>query len=329
MARIRATISEEVVAKLEEFGGKRWTKGECDRIYFSASKLGVKTRRISSTRIASVEEWQPVFVDAEDNEQGFLNWYKGEPGIDFEKSVAVFKVWVDLKQGIANCYSGRRGEDTVGCFLASRAAELLRRAKVACGIDLVKEQADAKAQAEALEKQRIADWKQWCAENPDNLFAQALNSLNTTSEETSETTSIIEIPLDKLTNQAFENISCITKAYEYLLGKATGFTGLEATSEKLVFAGMDATNDAHRLLVDYLVKFAMHQKQVRARETLKPDNEKFAFRTWLLRMGWKGRETSKLRMSLYKGLNGNTAFCTAESKTRWVEKHGKRNAKGE
>ena len=54
-----------------------------------------------------------------------------------------------------------------------------------------------------------------------------------------------------------------------------------------------------------------------------PENEKFAFRSWLTKLGWKGSEGKMERNLLYKNLNGNTAFCTEESKIRWEAKHKK------
>ena len=123
------------------------------------------------------------------------------------------------------------------------------------------------------------------------------------------------------------NLKALTHNYEFLLGKATGFTEVKLMKGKLVFLGMNSDNEAHKLLAEFLVRFATSQKQIKTRETLRPDNERFAFRTWLIRLGWKGRETSKLRVSLYKKLSGNSAFCTESSKTRWLEKHGKRSTK--
>ena len=54
-----------------------------------------------------------------------------------------------------------------------------------------------------------------------------------------------------------------------------------------------------------------------------PENEKFAFRSWLTKLGWKGSEGKMERNLLYRNLNGNTAFCTEESKIRWDAKHKK------
>ena len=54
-----------------------------------------------------------------------------------------------------------------------------------------------------------------------------------------------------------------------------------------------------------------------------PENEKFAFRSWLTKLGWKGAEGKMERNLLYRNLDGNTAFCTEESKIRWEAKHKK------
>ena len=62
----------------------------------------------------------------------------------------------------------------------------------------------------------------------------------------------------------------------------------------------------------------LHKVQIK-----QPENEKFVFRTWLTRLGWKGSEGKLERNLLYRNLNGNTAFCTEESKIRWEAKHKK------
>ena len=148
-----------------------------------------------------------------------------------------------------------------------------------------------------------------------------------TSEEQIEATTELAIDNPLQSTEQLDNLKALLHNYEFLLGKATGFTELKVAKGKLVFLGMDGSDEAHKLLVEFLVRFATEKKQIKTRETLRPDNERFAFRTWLIRLGWKGRETSKLRVSLYKKLSGNSAFCTESSKTRWMEKHGKRSTK--
>ncbi len=121
------------------------------------------------------------------------------------------------------------------------------------------------------------------------------------------------------------NLENLIKRYSYLLTKATGFKRIEIPSrDKVIFWGMDSNNPAHCKLVELMVAFATAQRKIMERETLRPENEKFTFRTWLIRLGWTGREDSKMRTNLYKGLEGNSAFCTATSKARWEQKHGRK-----
>ena len=82
------------------------------------------------------------------------------------------------------------------------------------------------------------------------------------------------------------------------------------------------------LLVKSVIAKAVKDKNVNLHkiEIKRPENEKFAFRTWLLRLGWKGGEGKAERSLLYKNLAGNTAFCTEDSKTRWKAKHKKASA---
>ena len=70
-------------------------------------------------------------------------------------------------------------------------------------------------------------------------------------------------------------------------------------------------------------KINLHNVQIK-----RPENEKFAFRSWLTKLGWKGAEGKAERNLLYRNLDGNTAFCTEESKIRWEAKH-KKGKKGE
>ena len=175
------------------------------------------------------------------------------------------------------------------------------------------------------------------AEEPEPQ-AQAKTPENTepeTAPEPAEKMVTIEAPDGY---QQVLNLENLTKRYSYLLHKATGFKRIEIPSsgdsdrnsnrdsngDKVIFWGMDSNNPAHRKLVELMVEFANAQRKIMERETLRPENEKFTFRTWLIRLGWTGRETSKMRTSLYKGLDGDSAFCTATSKARWEQKHGRK-----
>ena len=100
---------------------------------------------------------------------------------------------------------------------------------------------------------------------------------------------------------------------------------MELTQDKIIFEGLDATNQAHQYLAYLIVNFASKATKVQDK-VIQPENEKFAFRVWLVRMGWKGTEGKKERQSLYRNLTGNSAFCTSESKDRWEAKWAKKKA---
>ena len=114
--------------------------------------------------------------------------------------------------------------------------------------------------------------------------------------------------------------------------------GIELKDDNLVFTCFESLTDTEmkqaaaslfRLMAKSITaktkekKVNLHKVQIK-----QPENEKFAFRSWLTKLGWKGAEGKMERNLLYRNLNGNTAFCTEESKIRWEEKH-KKGKKGE
>ena len=60
-------------------------------------------------------------------------------------------------------------------------------------------------------------------------------------------------------------------------------------------------------LLSRIVKAAKEATRVRP-DTQKPENEKFTFRSWLLRLGYKGADSREARRILMKNLKGNSAF---------------------
>ena len=114
--------------------------------------------------------------------------------------------------------------------------------------------------------------------------------------------------------------------------------GLELKKDQLVFTCLENLTDtgmktAAASLFNLMAKSITEktkEKKVNLHKVVvkQPENEKFAFRSWLTKLGWKGSEGKTERNLLYKNLNGNTAFCTEESKIRWEAKH-KKGKKGE
>ena len=64
---------------------------------------------------------------------------------------------------------------------------------------------------------------------------------------------------------------------------------------------------AYTLLVEKLCAAAKQQKRVTAKEK-SVENEKFAFRVFLIRLGFVGDEYRVARRILLKNLSGNSAF---------------------
>ena len=63
-------------------------------------------------------------------------------------------------------------------------------------------------------------------------------------------------------------------------------------------------------------KHALEQKRVQAK-VVNDDNEKYAFRIWLLRIGMNGDEFKTSRKILLENLSGHTAFRTKEEEAKW------------
>ena len=64
---------------------------------------------------------------------------------------------------------------------------------------------------------------------------------------------------------------------------------------------------AYTLLVEKLCTAALQQKRVTAKEK-SVENEKFAFRVFLIKLGFVGDEYRVARKILLKNLSGNSAF---------------------
>jgi hypothetical protein len=133
-------------------------------------------------------------------------------------------------------------------------------------------------------------------------------------EETDPDTLTIEMPLAGFTDTALENLDRLIAGKASLIKKAIGADSLpvERTETTLKFPwfkfGIDgATVAAYSRFIGALCAAAKEQKRVNAKE--KPvENEKYAFRVFLLRLGFVGEEYKAARKILLKNLSGNSAF---------------------
>ena len=70
-------------------------------------------------------------------------------------------------------------------------------------------------------------------------------------------------------------------------------------------------------------KQAIAQQRIQAK-AVSADNEKYAMRIWLLRLGMNGPEYKEERHILMKNLSGHCAFRTEEDKARWQQKQNEK-----
>ena len=135
--------------------------------------------------------------------------------------------------------------------------------------------------------------------------------------------------------KALQNDACVltlerlfetVEAYENQHGKAAN--GLVIEPDKLTFSTLPETEDP-TVLRTFTTLCAMMNKQAIAQQRIQAkavsaDNEKYAMRIWLLRLGMNGPEYKDERRILMKNLSGHCALRTEEDKERWQQKQNKR-----
>lgn len=136
----------------------------------------------------------------------------------------------------------------------------------------------------------------------------------------------IEMPLEGFTEESIRNLEKLITSKAGLIKKAVGADALpivrtETTLEFPWFRfGTDGgTVAAYARFIGALCVAAKLQKRVTAQEKV-VENEKFAFRVFLIRLGFVGDEYKSARQILLKNLSGNSAFKNgAPSKTAEVQ----------
>lgn len=124
----------------------------------------------------------------------------------------------------------------------------------------------------------------------------------------------IEMPLDGFTDSALENLERLIASKESLIKKVIGVDKLpiERTESTIRFPwfrfGIEPeVLSAYSRFIGALCAAAKEQHRVTAKD--KPvENEKFAFRVFLIRLGFVGDEYKTARKILLRNLSGNSAF---------------------
>lgn len=131
---------------------------------------------------------------------------------------------------------------------------------------------------------------------------------------------VVEMPLEGFTDAALENLDRLIASKASLIKKAIGqnldggATALPVerteTTLKFPWFSFRANGDevaAYSRFIGALCAAAKEQKRVNAKE--RPvENEKFAFRVFLMRLGFMGDDYKAARKILLRNLNGNSAF---------------------
>ena len=123
----------------------------------------------------------------------------------------------------------------------------------------------------------------------------------------------IEMPRGKFTDEAIENLKRITQSKGELFKKAFEADELpiNVTDETVAFpwfrnADAEAVK-AYTHFIEEICNMAINQKRISAKEK-EIENEKYAFRCFLLRLGFIGAEYKTERKILLKNLSGSAAF---------------------
>lgn len=153
----------------------------------------------------------------------------------------------------------------------------------------------------------------------DNGFeSEALPEADEPSEQTETTGLCVSMPRTLFTEMALANLKSIVEAKKNLFKKAFDTDELPILEEdgKICFPWFSGESPEEIKAYDHFIcklcEMARTQKRVTAIEK-QVDNEKYAFRCFLLRLGFIGEEYKEARKILLKNLEGNSAFKAKEA----------------
>ena len=135
----------------------------------------------------------------------------------------------------------------------------------------------------------------------------------------------IAVPLEGFTETALDNLEKLVASKSALIRKSIGTDALpiQLESDRLCFSWFppDAAPEeihAYTQFVAALCDMAKKQKRITAKEKAADSetSEKYAFRCFLLRLGFIGPEYALARKLLLQGLPGDSSFRTGKRKVR-------------
>lgn len=130
----------------------------------------------------------------------------------------------------------------------------------------------------------------------------------------------IQMPMTSFTESSLQNLFDLVDAKGNLIKKALGVSDLTINllDDRLAFDWFPADStpeeiNAYTAFVTALCEMARNQKRITAKEK-DVDNEKYAFRCFLLRLGFIGTEHKQTRKILLRNLSGSSAFKAGQKK---------------
>ena len=125
---------------------------------------------------------------------------------------------------------------------------------------------------------------------------------------------IASVDKSSLDEKALENLKGICRAKESLFKKAfkTDNLNIEETEDKYIFPWFYQEElgdlEAYTLFIEKICALAKSLKRVNPKEDKAVENEKYAFRCFLLRIGLIGDQYKAARKVLLRNLSGSAAF---------------------
>ena len=129
----------------------------------------------------------------------------------------------------------------------------------------------------------------------------------------------------------FAIMNFINAVSDYEAEHGAALEGLKITTEKVTFTGFPTASDHEHLtafaqLAVLMNQQAISQKRIQAKD-VNDENEKYALRTWLLRLGMNGPDFKETRKILMENLSGHAAFRTDEEAQKFLAREkAKRDA---
>lgn len=141
-----------------------------------------------------------------------------------------------------------------------------------------------------------------------------------TAEQNEKVALTVAMPRESFTDDALQNLKRLINVKGNLIKKALTVDSLpiEVDDEKISFPWFpdvqeDETADAYTHFITALCDMAKKQRRITAKEK-SPDNEKYAFRCFLLRLGFIGQQHKIARKILLKNLSWSSAFKNVANK---------------